>query len=220
MATLRFPLAFAAALGLSASLLLTAGPAAADPPPWAEAHGHYKHKQKHKQHRHDDDVVYVPVPVYQYQAVRPMPARRGAPYGFDRGTCDRGLLSAELMGNVLGGAAGGLAGSQIGKGKGNTAAIIGGTIMGVLVGGAVGQTMDTVDHGCVEGALDYAPDHRQIRWNGDRGYDYAVMPVRSWETGNGRYCREYQTTATVGGRRQATYGTACRQPDGQWEIVD
>lgn len=35
-----------------------------------------------------------------------------------------------------------------------------------------------------------------------------------------RYCREYQGTALINGYRQSTYGTACQQPDGAWEIVN
>lgn len=35
-----------------------------------------------------------------------------------------------------------------------------------------------------------------------------------------RYCREYNTTSRVAGRMQNTYGTACMQPDGSWQIVD
>lgn len=34
------------------------------------------------------------------------------------------------------------------------------------------------------------------------------------------YCREYQTTARINGAPQKTYGTACRQPDGSWRIVN
>jgi hypothetical protein len=37
---------------------------------------------------------------------------------------------------------------------------------------------------------------------------------------NGRTCREYQTTVTVGGRPQNAYGTACLEPDGAWRIAD
>jgi hypothetical protein len=33
------------------------------------------------------------------------------------------------------------------------------------------------------------------------------------------YCREYQSMTTVGGQQIASYGTACRQPDGSWRIV-
>ncbi len=36
----------------------------------------------------------------------------------------------------------------------------------------------------------------------------------------GRYCREYIRPASVAGRTQQTYGTACLQPDGDWQIVD
>lgn len=36
---------------------------------------------------------------------------------------------------------------------------------------------------------------------------------------NDQYCREYQSKARVGGQWQDTYGTACYQPDGSWQIV-
>jgi hypothetical protein len=32
-------------------------------------------------------------------------------------------------------------------------------------------------------------------------------------------CREYESTMTVGGQPQSVVGTACRQPDGTWRIV-
>lgn len=37
--------------------------------------------------------------------------------------------------------------------------------------------------------------------------------------GQGETCREYQSTTTIDGRPQPTYGTACLQPDGSWRIV-
>ncbi|HLN26020.1 MAG TPA: hypothetical protein VK558_18780 [Patescibacteria group bacterium] len=33
-------------------------------------------------------------------------------------------------------------------------------------------------------------------------------------------CREYQSTVTIGGAVQRTHGTACRQADGTWRIVN
>lgn len=42
---------------------------------------------------------------------------------------------------------------------------------------------------------------------------------REISSNDGRYCREYQNTSRVGGTLQQTYGTACMQPDGSWEIV-
>src|SRR5436305_8970410 len=35
----------------------------------------------------------------------------------------------------------------------------------------------------------------------------------------GQTCREYESTTTFDGRPQRTYGTACLQPDGTWQIV-
>lgn len=192
--------------GLTLCVALAAPPPAyADPPPWAPAHGYRaKHDHKHK-HRHDDDdddrVVYM------------------VPYGIDRGQCDRGIVSSEVVGGVIGGAVGGVAGAQFGKGKGKTAATIGGAIVGVLVGASVGRSMDEVDQNCVGRILEHAPDRRRINWAGQRGEDYAVVPLRTYQT-DGMYCREYQTAATVGGKVQHVYGTACRQPDGAWKIMN
>lgn len=35
-----------------------------------------------------------------------------------------------------------------------------------------------------------------------------------------RYCREYQAKTLIGNRTQNSYGTACMQPDGSWEIIN
>lgn len=37
---------------------------------------------------------------------------------------------------------------------------------------------------------------------------------------NNPYCREYQRNVTVGNHVQESYGTACRQPDGAWKVVN
>lgn len=63
-----------------------------------------------------------------------------------------------------------------------------------------------------------APIGDSIRWN-DGGASGQVVAVREGSDSGGRYCREFQQVITVGGRSQAGYGIACRQPDGAWEIV-
>jgi surface antigen len=173
----------------------TTAPAWADPPPWAPAHG-YRAKGKGK--KKDREEVYV------------------VPYGIGQGTCYR-----ELVGAAVGGVAGGVAGSQIGKGDGRTAAIIGGTILGVIVGGSIGRSMDRIDQNCVGQILEHAPDRQRIAWaDHDSGSRYAVEPGRTFQQNDGRYCREYTTTAQVGGRSEQVHGTACRQPDGSWQLVN
>ena len=42
----------------------------------------------------------------------------------------------------------------------------------------------------------------------------------AYRAADGRYCREYQATISVGGEYQPAYGTACQDPDGSWRIVD
>ena len=41
-----------------------------------------------------------------------------------------------------------------------------------------------------------------------------------YQTAEGRYCREYQSTMMVGNTVQPSYGTACLMPDGAWRIVN
>ena len=41
---------------------------------------------------------------------------------------------------------------------------------------------------------------------------------RAVDNDDGRYCREYQSVARIGGTSRQTYGTACLEPDGSWEI--
>ena len=41
-----------------------------------------------------------------------------------------------------------------------------------------------------------------------------------YQTTDGRQCREYQRTVFIDGLPQASYGTACLQPDGVWRIVN
>ena len=69
-------------------------------------------------------------------------------------------------------------------------------------------------------SLSAVPDRREVAWqNPDADAQYTVTPVRSYENRAGRYCREYITEAVIGGRTEKVYGTACRQPDGAWELM-
>lgn len=168
----------------------------ASPPPWAPAHGY---RNKHSER-------------YEYPPVLPW---HGHDYHNDyirSGRCDRAGLGA-----VLGGVVGGITGSQIGKGDGRTAATIAGTVIGILVGRAIGRQMDNTDQQCTGQTLEHAPDGIPVHWQDpDHNSDYLVTPLRTWRHQDGRYCREYTTEASIGGRMSEVYGEACRQPDGSW----
>lgn len=129
----------------------------------------------------------------------------------------------ESIGTVLGAAGGGLLGSQFGSGSGQLAATAAGTLLGALVGSNIGRTMDDVDRMKARQALEqatHAPIGETITWNNPRsGHQGSVTPVRDGRSSSGNYCREFQQTVTVDGRSEQLYGTACRQPDGSWKLI-
>jgi surface antigen len=135
-----------------------------------------------------------------------------------------GYGDKQVAGGLLGAGAGAIAGAQIGSGSGRLAATAIGTLVGALAGSSIGQSLDRADRlyaaNAQSTALEAAPTGQTITWNNpDSGHYGDVTPVRTWQTDGGRYCREYQQTIVVGGQPQSGYGTACRQPDGSWQVV-
>ena len=127
-------------------------------------------------------------------------------------------IRQEDAGMVIGGVLGGVLGSQIGSGRGKTAAIIAGTLVGAAVGGAVGRSMDEVDRMKTAQTLETVRTGVPAQWrNPDTGHQYTVVPTGTYETPAGP-CREYTIDAVIGGQRDKVYGTACRQPDGSWQV--
>lgn len=53
----------------------------------------------------------------------------------------------------------------------------------------------------------------------DRGGSYYQSAGYDAQNSN-RYCREYTDRVQVGGRWRESYGTACLQPDGSWQVVN
>ena len=63
-----------------------------------------------------------------------------------------------------------------------------------------------------------APIGETIAWREGNATGY-VVATREGTSSSGRYCREFQHEISVGGKREQGYGTACRQPDGSWEVI-
>ncbi len=127
-------------------------------------------------------------------------------------------------GTLLGAGLGALAGSQIGSGKGQLAAVAIGAVAGAMLGGEIGRSLDENDRRMASRAqaqAQAAPIGQTVSWNNpDTGNRGTYTPVRDGtNTTTGAYCREYQTTVTVGGKTEEAYGTACRQPDGSWKVI-
>lgn len=124
----------------------------------------------------------------------------------------------EQAGMVIGGVLGGVLGSQVGRGDGRTTAIILGTIAGAAIGGSVGHSMAEVDRMKTAQALEGVRTGVPSSWkNPDSGNEYVVVPTRTYEAPSGP-CRDYTIDAVIGGKKDKIFGTACRQPDGSWQV--
>ena len=126
----------------------------------------------------------------------------------------------EQTGMVIGGVLGGVIGSEIGRGSGRTAATIIGAMAGMAVGGAIGRSMDEQDRRKTAHTLETVRSGVPSQWrNPDSGHEYRVTPTRTYQTAAGP-CREYTVDGLIGGKRETLVGTACRQADGSWRVIN
>lgn len=133
------------------------------------------------------------------------------------------LLTKENIGTATGAVGGAWIGSNIGKGKGNIVAIAAGTLLGAQLGRSIGASMDRADmqyyHQTSQQALENSRTGSTSTWsNPDSGNYGSITPTRTYQAGNGLHCREYTQNIYVGGQSEQAVGTACRQPDGTWQI--
>lgn len=130
-------------------------------------------------------------------------------------------VTRQDVGVISGGVLGGLMGSRFGGGNGQIAAIAAGTVAGALIGGSVGKSMDDSDQLRMSRSLENNSVGQPAYWqNAQTGTTYTVTPIKNVTYNGNPYCREYHTVANIGGKRQQVYGTACRKPDGAWQIQD
>lgn len=130
--------------------------------------------------------------------------------------------TATTIGGLSGAAAGGLLGAALGGGATGIAA---GTILGGLVGAGAGYALDQrsqqLQSQTVARTLESASSGTTSTWvNPDNGNRGTFTPTRTFQAQGGEYCREFQQSIVVGGRTEQGSGTACRQPDGSWKIVN
>lgn len=130
------------------------------------------------------------------------------------------------MGTVLGAGLGGLGGYVVGNTIGGNDVLLtaGGVLLGAWIGNQVGAGMDQADRNAAaiaqQQAFESAPDGQATQWrNPNTGHSGQVIPTSTYQRTDGRYCREFTHNVVVAGERQQAYGTACRAPDGTWQIV-
>jgi surface antigen len=145
------------------------------------------------------------------------------PYGTGPAPGEIGM-NKTTGGALVGAGLGGLLGNQFGGGAGKGAMTALGVVAGGLLGSQVGRSLDQADlayaNRTTQTALDTGQPGQPLPWRNEQsGASGTVVPRNYYQTADGTYCREFQQTITVGGQTQQAYGTACKQPDGGWKIV-
>jgi surface antigen len=130
----------------------------------------------------------------------------------------------QTVGTLAGAGLGGLAGATLFDGDARIAGAAAGTLLGAWLGHEAGKSLDRADATYASRAeaqaLEYAPAGSATPWrNPDTGSYGTVTPVHTYETADG-YCREFQHKAKIGGRIEEIYGTACRDPNGGWQVIN
>lgn len=130
--------------------------------------------------------------------------------------------SKETDGKILGAGVGIALGSMIGDGRGKTAAMIGGALFGSHMGGSIGAQLDDRDRMLANQAtvqtLEYNEDGSAGSWdNPNTGHSGSTVAKKTYQKNN-TWCRDYDTTIVVDGKRETATGTACRNGKGDWRI--
>jgi surface antigen len=125
-----------------------------------------------------------------------------------------------VLGSVVGAAAGGGIAAVAGASSGW---IVASALAGGLLGGVIGNRLDARDKQMAAMAAQEALEGNRTgqaeTWrNPDSGNSGSVTPTRTYQSSEGRYCREYRQDVRIGEEKHQAYGTACRQPDGTWKI--
>ncbi len=131
------------------------------------------------------------------------------------------MNTSETVGTIGGAVAGALLGSRFGGGAGKVATIGVGTVLGALAGREVSRAITGNDSRRASDAEERAiANNTPITWNNpETGVRGSVQPQRTYQNSYGQTCREYTHTIYVDGHAETAKGTACRQPDGSWQLA-
>ena len=83
------------------------------------------------------------------------------------------------------------------------------------------DSLSTADRAQMDAAVQAALETRKTgesgNWvNAASTHRGTVTPTRTWRSDDGRDCRDYQQTVTVGDVTRVGYGSACRAGNGVW----
>lgn len=130
----------------------------------------------------------------------------------------------EDVGGLIGGILGGTIGAEVGRGDGRVIATSVGTMIGSQIGRNIGRRFDERQQYEISRNANHAFEYNrngepEVWHDPNENLVVSTTPTATLEQQDGRYCREYTTSIRVNNEIEQGYGTACRQPDGSWQII-
>lgn len=69
-------------------------------------------------------------------------------------------------------------------------------------------------------AFESTPSGQTTIWrNPENGHWGTLTPSRTYRDAEGRYCRDYRQTVTIGGQEHQGNGSVCRETGGAWHVM-
>lgn len=134
--------------------------------------------------------------------------------------CATGPNQNQTLGTLAGAVGGAAIGSAFGQGSGKVAAIAAGALVGGFLGNQIGASLDAesqqYNYTASVQALDTGAPQQ---WRNPQNGVYGTVAPGPVIYSNDRYCRPYTNTVYIDGQPQVARGTACRNPDGSWQVI-
>jgi surface antigen len=162
---------------------------------------------------------------YRDPSARPEPYRYSAdqdPYYRD---CVQQRQNNTAGGLIIGAIAGGVLGNAVSRGPQRGPGTALGALLGGAVGAGIGSNLNCEDRGYVYrtyySGFERGRPHSRYAWRSPRTSVYGYLEVGDYYRGpEGYRCATYTQRIYVRGRPEVAAGHACRQPDGNWVLVD
>ncbi|WP_237154986.1 RT0821/Lpp0805 family surface protein [Oryzibacter oryziterrae] len=125
------------------------------------------------------------------------------------------------LGTLVGAVGGAALGSRFGQGSGKVAAMAAGALVGGFIGNQIGARMDAQDQQYNYAASVNALNSGNVQqWQNPQTGVYGTVQPGPAQMVNNQQCRQYTNTIYIDGQPQVARGTACRNYDGSWQVVN
>ena len=130
----------------------------------------------------------------------------------------------KVFGQIIGAAVGGYVGSKIGSGATNDISVVLGGAAGYILGGKVVEILSKKEkeefNNVIENSLNFTPDNTSESWQSNENQNLTgeVIPLNNYNIKN-RNCRDFKKIIKKNNEVFEESSTACRNKDGNWEII-